>query len=373
MPKALRTTLLSLLSILSLFVFAQNTGQDTPGGDILFQRDPDPGTGGAGDVLFERNSDEGEEPSADQDTPAEPNADQEETDAENAQDGAREAAEQRVINIDFSGGSQRSESLRYGPLVYTHADPEGLTATVSNLTIYAQNAELSAPDEVLIAQAEGQREATFTGGVRVVRDRLTATGPDLVYSESTGLGVIPDETSIVVQPAEEDDAAVNISADEVTFDVDTDVSVSRGNVTLTNGSQSAQAQELTFEEGRDLARLRSQDEQVTARRENEDGVLVITADVIRTNTTSDTLLATGNVTIVDGDITSSGDTVYFNDANARAEVLGSPATSVDEARGVTLSGARLEQRTDLNVVRVLNASALDSFDPANFDLTNEQQ
>ena len=335
MLKALRTTLL-LLAVMSLFALAQDTEQNTP---------PQ-------------------------------NPDQEETDAENAQDDAQEAAEERIINIDFSGGSQRSESLRFGPLVYTHPDPEGIVATVSNLTIYAQSAELSAPEGVLIAQAEGQREAEFTGGVRVVRGRLSATGPDLVYSESTGLGVMPSRTDIVVTPAEEgpeeDRAPVNISANEVTFDVDTDTSISRGDVTLTNGNQSAQAQELTFEEGRDLARLSSEGQQVTARRESEDGVLVITADVIRTNTADDTLLATGNVTIVDGDITSTGNTVYFNDETSRAEVIGSPATSVNEAQGVTLTGARLEQRTDLDVVRVLDESVPAEFDPAEFNLSNEQ-
>ena len=326
-------------------------------------------------LVFAQESGQGEGQAADQSTDG-AQADQEETAEEDAQDDAREAAEERLINIDFSGGSQRSESLRYGPLVYTHPDPEGLTATVSNLTIYAQNAQLSAPQDVLIAQAEGQREADFTGGVRVVRGRLTATGPDLIYSEATGLGVMPSETAIVVIPAEEepeeDRAPVNISANEVTFDVDTDTSISRGDVTLTNGNQSAQAQELTFEEGRDLARLSSQGQQVTARREGEDGVLTITADVIRTNTADDTLLATGNVTIVDGDITSTGSTVYFNDAASRAEVLGSPATSVNEAQGVTLTGARLEQRTDLDIVRVLDESVPAEFDPAEFNLTNEQ-
>ena len=229
---------------------------------------------------------------------------------------------------------------------------------------------------MLIAQAEGQREAEFTGGVRVVRGRLSATGPDLVYSESTGLGVMPSETAIVVTPAEEgpeeDRAPVNISANEVTFDVDTDTSISRGDVTLTNGSQSAQAQELTFEEGRDLARLVSEGEQVTAQRENDDGsVLTITADVIRTNTADDTLLATGNVTIVDGDITSTGDTVYYSDEASRAEVVGAPARSVNEAQGVILTGARLEQRTDLDVVRVLDESAPAEFDPAQFSLSSE--
>ena len=338
--KTLRTTPFLFLLVTS-FALAQDTGGQNSGGFDIRQGGP------------------AQDP------------EQEETDAENAQDDVQEAAEERIINIDFSGGSQRSESLRYGPLAYTHPDPEGLVATVSNLTMYAQNATLSAPDEVLIAQAEGQREADFTGGVRVERGRLSATGPDLVYSESTGLGVMPSNTDIVVTPAEEGDAPVNITANEVTFDVDTDTSVSRGDVTLTNGSQNAQAQELTFEEGRDLARLRSEGEQVTARRESEGGVLTITADVIRTNTADDTLLATGNVTIVDGDITSTGDTVYFSDETSRAEVIGSPARSVNEAQGVTLTGARLEQRTDLDVVRVLDESVPAEFDPAQFSLTNE--
>ena len=346
MLKTLRTTSLSFLLITSLFALAQDTSGQTGGGFDIRQGGQDAEQG---------------ETQLDQDI-----------EAENAQD----AAEERIINIDFSGGSQRSESLRYGPLVYTHPDPEGLVATVSNLTIYAQDATLSAPEEVLIAQAEGQRDADFTGGVRVARGRLTATGPDLVYSEATGLGVMPSNTDIVVTPdeegPEEDRAPVNITANEVTFDVDTDTSISRGDVTLINGSQSAQAQELTFDEGRDLARLRSEGEQVTARRESEDGVLTITADVIRTNTTDDTLLATGNVTIIDGDITSTGDTVYFSDETSRAEVIGSPARSVNEAQGVTLTGARLEQRTDLDVVRVLDESVPAEFDPAQFDLANEQ-
>ena len=353
LAKVIRLTLF-FLAVMS-FVFAQTEQSNTGGAGQDAQSD-----------WFNQPGAEGEE------AQGEEAQDEQVQDEQVQSEEAQDAAEERIINIDFSGGSQRSESLRYGPLVYTHPDPEGLTATVSNLTIYAQNAELSAPDEVLIARAEGQREASFTGGVRVERGRLTATGPDLVYSESTGLGVMPTQTQIVVTPAEEGDAPVNITANEVTFDVDTDTSISRGDVTLTNGNQSAQAQELTFDEGRDLARLSSEGEQVTARRESEDGVLTITADVIRTNTTDDTLLATGNVTIVDGDITSTGDTVYFSDETSRAEVIGSPARSLNEAQGVTLTGARLEQRTDLDVVRVLDESVPAEFDPAQFDLANEQ-
>ena len=172
-------------------------------------------------------------------------------------------SEERIITIDFSGGSQSAPDLRYGPFVYTHPEPEGIVATVSNLTIYAPNAELAAPEGVLIAEAEGQRTASFADGVRVERGRLEADGPGLIYSETTGLGVMSGPAAVVVAPTDEEDDPVNIGADEVTFDVDTDVSTSRGNVTLESGNQSAVAEELVFEEERNLAKLTSEGGQVT--------------------------------------------------------------------------------------------------------------
>jgi len=107
----------------------------------------------------------------------------------------------RIITIDYSGGQVRSANLRFGPLYYSHPDPAGIRASVSNLAIYAQNAELRAPEGVLIARAAGQRQARFEGGVRVTRGRLTAQGPELIYSEATGLGVIKGAVEIVVAPA----------------------------------------------------------------------------------------------------------------------------------------------------------------------------
>ncbi|HEX7022454.1 MAG TPA: hypothetical protein VF171_06315, partial [Trueperaceae bacterium] len=247
---------------------------------------------------------------------------------------------ERIINIDYSGGSQHSESLRYGPIVFDHPNPEGIVGTVSNLTIYSNHAVLEAPEGVLIAKAEGQRRASFTGGVRVVRGRLTAKGPKLVYSEASGEGVMPEKTAIVVTPEQEGDDPVEIGTDRVTFDVDTDMSVSEGHVTLHNGPQSAEAGRLVFEEGRNLAKMATADGQVTARRKDEDGSeLVITADVIRVLTDADRLLATGHVTIVDGAITSTGNTVFFDDEASRALILGKPAVSVDEANGTRTSGA----------------------------------
>ena len=293
--------------------------------------------------------------------------------ASNTQSGGAKAARpnQRIITITYDGGTRSSPDLRYGPYVYEHPKPDGLEAKVSNLEIFAQRGELRAPKGVLIAEAEGEREASFTGGVRVERGRLTANGPTLTYSEKTGRGVMPQKTAIVVQPAKKGDNVVNIGTDTVTFDVDTDTSTSQGNVTLVNGAQDAQADELIFEEGRDLAVLSNQTGQAVARRKNDDGTfLTITADEIRALTDTDVLLATGNVSIVDGDTTTTGTTLYYDDTASRAEVIGNPAVSVDAAFGSTIRGARIEQRTDIDAVQQLS-DPTPSFDTAQFNLSSE--
>ncbi len=104
---------------------------------------------------------------------------------------------------------------------------------------------------------------------------------------------------------------------------------------------------------------------------DEDGSeLVITADEVRVLTDDEKLYASGNVTVVDGDITSTGSEVFFDDAASRAEVLGSPAHSVDAAGGVELTGDRLEHRTDLGVVSIIDASQPSEFDLSAFALSD---
>jgi hypothetical protein len=78
------------------------------------------------------------------------------------------------------------------------------------------------------------------------------------------------------------------------------------------------------------------------------------------------------VTIVDGDTTTTGDLVFYDDAAARAEVIGNPAVSVDEAFGSRVTGGRLEQRTDINAVRQLSGTE-PSFDVSAFDLSSEAE
>ncbi len=281
----------------------------------------------------------------------------------------------RIITITYDGGNRNAPDLRYGPYQYSHPSTEGLIATVSNLTIYGQSAELSAPEGVLISEAEGQREAVFTNGVRVARGRLTAKGEEIAYSEQTGFGVLTEEdnlVNIVVEPKESGEDPAEITAETATFDVDTDISVSQGNVTLLNGSQNAQADEMTFEEDRDLAKLISETGQVKATRKDEnDSELIIQADIMRVLTEEDKLLAIGNVVLLDGDITSMGDTVFFDDKASRAEIVGDPAVSVNSAEGITVSGARIEHLTDIDVIELLDDSVPPEFEPLEFMLTSE--
>ena len=287
-----------------------------------------------------------------------------------AQDSA--APVSRIIRIEMAEGTTGG-NIRHGPISYEHPDPRGITATVSNLTILAQNASLAVPadqqGELLLAEAEGSREASFSGTVYVERGRLEASGPGLVYSEATGLGLLQGPADIFIAAAEADDEDVRISAGEVEFDVDTDMSTSRGAVLLESGSQTATADLLVYAEERSLGVLSSSDGQVRIVRLADDGSeLVITADEVRVLTDDEMLWARGNVTVVDGDITSTGDEVFFDDAASRAEVLGSPAHSVDEAGGVELTGDRLEHRTDLGVVSIIDASQPSEFDVNAFAL-----
>ena len=289
---------------------------------------------------------------------------------------AQEAAdESRIIRIESSGASI-SGNIRYGPIRYEHPDPEGIVATVSNLTIYASTAVLQVPAEeqgdAFLNQATGRREALFLDGVRVTRDRLEAAGPELTYRESTGLGTLTGTVRVVIEPADEDDDTVFIASEEVEFDVDTDRSVSRGAVALEQGAQSATAETLIYEEQRDLGVLRTPDGQSVVTRETDDGLLTITADEIRILTDESRVYATGNVTVVDGSITTTGATVFYDDEAQLAEIIGEPALSVDDDNGVRLESPRIRQDIEFDFVEALDATAPQPFSPADFLLHEER-
>ena len=292
--------------------------------------------------------------------------------------------ERRVITIDSSGGTQGG-NLRYGPIVYQHPDPYGIVATVSTLTIFGPRAELSAPDDTLLSRAKGQRTARFAGGVRVVRGRLEATGPALVYREATGLGELSGGADaggdaateggvdVVIAPEEEGGDPTLISAALAEFDVDTDRSVNRGDVVLVAGSQRAEADVLTYAEDTDLALLDCDGLCTIVREDEENGLLTITAREIRVLTQDERLWARGDVTVVDGDLVTRGDEAVYDDAQKIAEVTGSPARSVNEADGVTLEGDRILQDVEFDFVEAIDASVVSDLDLTAFLLPEERE
>ena len=286
-----------------------------------------------------------------------------------------DASDNRIITIDGSGGTQRG-NLRSGPIIYEHPDPQGIRATVSTLTILGSFVELSAPEGTSISRG-GQRVARFQGGVDVERGRLTATGPDLEYDEATGLGVLGQQASVTVAPTEDGDEPVLITADQVAFDVDTDRSTSTGGVHLINGNQTADADQLVFEEDTNLGVLTSADGQAVITRLDEDGsTMTITADEIRVLTDVNRLYARGNVTVVDGSITSTGAVVFFDDETGIAEVIGdtaNPARSVDADSGASLVTDRIKQDIEFDFFEAIDASVPSDFDVTAFALRGEAQ
>ena len=279
--------------------------------------------------------------------------------------------ERRIISIDSSGGTQ-SGNLRFGPIRYEHPDPDGIVATVSTLTIRAPLAELRGPDDTLLSQARGQREADFGGGVTVSRGRLIATGERLAYSEATGLGVLMGGATVVIVPVEEGEDEVVITAQQVTFDVDTDISISEGRVLLVNANQTAASERLLFEEARDLGQLTSEDGRAVVTRAGDDGeVMTIEADEIRVLTDLKALYAIGAVEVVDGPITSRGEVVFYDDDEEVAEVIGSPAVSVDEAAGVRLETDRIRQDVRFRFIEAIDATVPTSYSAEQFALTGE--
>ena len=293
--------------------------------------------------------------------------------ADNTVDAPDEASQRRVITIDGSGGTQ-SGNLRFGPILYKHPDPYGILATVSTLTICGHRAELSAPEGVSIF-AGGERTATFEDGVKVQRGRLLASGPTLGYSEGTGLGVLEGGAAVHIDPQEDGGDPVEITADLVEFDVDSDRSTSRGDVGLVNGNQSAQAGELVYEEDRNLGRLTTEGGQATITRTDESGKqLIITADEIRVLSDQKRLYARGNVTVIDGSITSTGFVVFFDDEQSIAEVIGSadePARAEDSSNGVTLVTDRIRQDVEFDFFEAIDASQPSEFDPTDFRMAED--
>ncbi|NTY00559.1 LptA/OstA family protein [Deinococcus sp. JMULE3] len=263
---------------------------------------------------------------------------------------AQTDAGKRLITIE---GAPRGD-VRNGPLTFT-GNP--VKARVSTLNIEASQAVLAAPKGTALIEAKGKRTTDFTGNVKVVRGRLTATGNALVYSEATGQGVLNGSASATFTPDKTDGDTVTIKAAQMSLDVDNDRSTSTGGVTLSNGVQNGKADKLVFDEQRELALLTGSPSLTRAAKANQKE-LIITGQEVRALTKTKTLYVRGGVKLVQGTTTTTGDAVYYDDRKNVAYVVGN-AVSVDSKSKVTVkapASGYLEQRTDLARVRALNAA-----------------
>ncbi|WP_119672839.1 LptA/OstA family protein [Deinococcus sp. RM] len=263
---------------------------------------------------------------------------------------AQTDAGKRLITIE---GAPRGD-VRNGPLTFT-GNP--VKAKVSTLNIEASQAVLAAPKGTALIEAKGKRTADFTGNVKVVRGRLTATGNALAYSEVTGQGVLNGSASATFTPDKTDGDTVTIKAAQMSLDVDNDRSTSTGGVTLSNGTQSGKADKLVFDEQRELALLTGTPS-LTRAAKGSQKELIITGQEVRALTKTKTLYVRGGVKLVQGTTTTTGDAVYYDDRKNVAYVVGN-AVSVDSKSKVTVkapASGYLEQRTDLARVRALNAA-----------------
>lgn len=270
--------------------------------------------------------------------------------------------------LKFDSKAQVSGDLRNGPLNYAGVGGQPVKASVGTISISAPKAVLTAPSGQTIAAAEGKRNATFSGGVTVTRGRLTAKGGTLDYSETSGQGVLGGSPSAVFAPEKQGDDPVNINAQSMSLDVDTNVSTSSGNVKLQNGDQSGASSKLVFDEKRELGVLTGNvglSRAASAGRKE----INISGDEARILTKSKLIYVKNRVKLVQGDVTTSGDTVYYDDNKNLAYVIGN-AVSVDAKNKTTLRGRVLEQRTDLARVRVLTSTP--SINTEQFKLTGEK-
>lgn len=273
--------------------------------------------------------------------------------------------------LKFETSAQLQGDLRNGPYNYTGKAGAAVKATVGTVSIAAPQASMKAPAGTPMANAQGRRSADFTGGVTVLRGRLSAKGAALNYSEASGQGLLTGAPSAVFTPEKKGDDPVNIAAANMSLDVDTNMSTSTGNVKLVSGVQTGRADRVVFDEGKELGLLTgnmSLSRAATAKAKE----LNVVGTEARILTKGKLLYVLGKVKLIQGSTTTTGDAVYYDDARNVAYVVGN-AVSTDSKTGTTVraraSGA-LEQRTDLGRVRAVDAGF--TIPTAQFKLSGEK-
>lgn len=276
------------------------------------------------------------------------------------------ATENRIIT--FAPGLQFTGNLRTGPYNFTGTSSAPVNATVKNLKISSMRATFSAPSGTPITTAAGKRVADFTESVNVIRGRLSAKGTSLNYAESSGVGVLKGGATAVFSPEKQGDDPVNINAGEMSFDVDTDISTSKGNVKMVSGNQTGTSTTMVFDEKKELGFLTGS-VQMNRAPSGKQKALDITGTEARLLTKTKLMYVKGQVKLVSGDVTTTGDSMFYDDKKNLAVIVGN-AVSVNAKDGTRVTGNVLEQRTDLGRVRQLTGGYQI---PVNqFKLSNEQ-
>jgi lipopolysaccharide export system protein LptA len=264
------------------------------------------------------------------------------------------AASSRPSTVISFASQSFTGNLRSGPYVFVGSLQKPVEAQVSTLHIAALKAALSAPAGVPMPEAQGRRHALFTGHVVVTRSHLTALGPSLIYSERTGLGILAGPATMVYRPVGPKATPVHVEANQMSFDVTTSISVSSGNVRLQNGLESASSSRLLFDQHRQLAILSGKAVQLKRLpRVPGHATLTLRGTEERVLTGKKLVLVQGHVQLVDGQTTTTGTVLYYDDHTHTAIVEGSPAVSYNAASQTTIRGGTLEVRTDLNRVQQL--------------------
>ncbi|AFZ68460.1 LptA/OstA family protein [Deinococcus peraridilitoris] len=275
-------------------------------------------------------------------------------------------AKDRVVR--FSPDIKFSGNLRTGPYNFTGSSSVPVTATISTMKISSLRAVLAAPNGTPITSAEGKRSADFMDSVTVVRGRLNAKGSALNYAEATGVGVLKGSASAVFAPEKQGDDPVNITAGEMSFDVDTDISTSKGSVKMVSGTQTGTSSTMVFDEKKELGFLTG-DVQMNRAASGKQKALNVTGTEARLLTKNKLMYVKGKVRLVSGDITTTGDNMFYDDQKNLAVIVGN-AVSVNAKDGTRVTGNVLEQRTDLGRVRQLTGGYQIPVDQ--FKLSNEK-
>ncbi|PYE55929.1 LptA/OstA family protein [Deinococcus yavapaiensis] len=271
----------------------------------------------------------------------------------------------RIIEIE----GNISGDLRNGPINFTGTASDPVKATVSTLKINALRAVFSAPTGTPITNARGKRTAEFSDAVTVTRGRLTAKGSSLTYSEVEGSGTLRGNASAVFRPQQADQDPVNITANAMSFDVDTNMSTSRGDVKLVSGSQTGTGDQLVFDENREVGVITGGVAMNRAAKGNQKA-LTISGEEARVQTDDKLVYMKGKVRVVSGSITTTGNEMYYDDAKNIAVIVGNAVSVEKTASGNrTVRGPAIEQRTDLGRVRQLTSYKIDT---SKFKLSNEK-